>query len=225
MRLIIRDARIPDGKAAGGDRGERCGQRVEQRQPRNAQQQRLGHRERDIDAVQDARRFTRAGAELRADGAGGFRLHQVHAALTELGQQRQHQHKDTHAAHPLRECAPELKAARQRRGRREDRRAGRRQAGDRFKNSVDKPAAAAEKVRQRAEHAQHDPAQRHADKAVACLQTGVARADERKQHTHAAADEQRIQKRALIHAAARHREQQRRRHAQRLDAEDHADDF
>ena len=103
------------------------------------------HGERDVDAVQDARRLTRAGAELCADGAGGFCFHQVHAALTELGQQRQHENEDTHAAHPLRERAPELDAPRQRRRRREDGRAGRRQAGDGLENGVDKAAAAAEK--------------------------------------------------------------------------------
>ena len=66
MRLIIRDARIPDGKAAGRDRRQRRGDRIEQREARNAQQQRLRHGERDVDAVQDARRLTRAGAELCA---------------------------------------------------------------------------------------------------------------------------------------------------------------
>ena len=132
-------------KAAGRDRRQRRGDRIEQREARNAQQQRLRHGERDVDAVQDARRLTRAGAELCADGAGGFRFHQVHAALAELGQQRQHQNEDTHAAHPLRERAPELDALRQRRRRREDGRAGRRQAGDGLENGVDKAAAAAEK--------------------------------------------------------------------------------
>ena len=224
MRLIIRDARIPDGKAAGRDRRQRRGDRIEQREARNAQQQRLRHGERDVDAVQDARRLTRAGAELCADGAGGFRFHQVHAALAELGQQRQHQNEDTHAAHPLRERAPELDALRQRRRRREDGRAGRRQAGDGLENGVDKAAAAAEKIRQRAEHAQRDPAQCHADKAVARLEPRVVRADEREQHSHAAADKQRVQKGPLVNTTVEHAQQQRRDHTKRLDTENDAHD-
>ena len=168
--LVVGDAFVADGEAAGRDGRERGGHRVEPRHPRRAERERFRRREENVDAVKHFGRVVRARQQLGGDGAGAFGLHQVDAALAELRHQREQQDENAHAAEPLRQRAPELDAARQRGRRAEDGGARRREAGNGLEQRVHIAAAAAERIGQRAEGGQHDPAERHGDIAVAVLQ-------------------------------------------------------
>ena len=69
---------------------------------RDAQSDRLQQRQADVDAVEDLRRLADLGDELGLDGAGALGAHEVYRAA-EVRHQRQKQHQNAHAAHPLRE--------------------------------------------------------------------------------------------------------------------------
>ena len=81
--LVVGDAFVADGEAAGRDGRERGGHRVEPRYPRRAERERFRRREENVDAVKHFGRVVRARQQLGGDGAGAFGLHQVDAALAE----------------------------------------------------------------------------------------------------------------------------------------------
>ncbi len=145
--LVVGDAFVADGEAAGRDGRERGGHRVEPRHPRRAERERFRRREENVDAVKHFGRvaFVR-GSSLEEMGPGLSAFIRLTLPLAELWHQREQQDENAHAAEPLRQRAPELDAARQRGRRAEDGGARRREAGNGLKQRVHIAAAAAERI-------------------------------------------------------------------------------
>ena len=133
----MRDGIVPVAEAARTGRAERDADRVEERHAADQQQKHLEHGQTEVDGVQNGRGVAHMGRHLGNRGAGTFRTHEEDGLSAREREHDQHEHEHAHTADPVRQTAPQHGSVRQRLDVAENGRAGRGEAGNRFKERID----------------------------------------------------------------------------------------
>ena len=140
---------------------------VKQRHSADQEQEEFRQGQGNIEQVQDLRGVPQLRDKLAHCGAGHLGAEHMDRPAGEVRHHRDHQNQHAHAAHPVREAAPELHGMAHGFHVGQDGRAGGRKAGDRLKEGVDIAGdAAADHKGECADGGHSDPGQGRDQKAL-----------------------------------------------------------
>ena len=126
-----------DAEAAGSGGAERVDRAVKDRHPAREQEDEFRRRQNEIEDVKDFGGIAQTGDQLAHGRAGHLGAQDVDGPARKVRHDGDHQDQDAHAAHPVRKAPPEQQGVGHGFHVRQDRSAGRGEAGDGFKEGVD----------------------------------------------------------------------------------------